>query len=138
MKFMFLLQSDESNPESAAPSDEALTAMGRYNEELMEAGVILAGEGLHPTSEGARVSYAESERSVTDGPFTGSKEILAGFWLIDVPSMDDALEWARRIPLAEGQVEVRRVFELAEFDQSNEYVQKEAEWREKLGPSRTA
>ncbi|WP_166879646.1 YciI family protein [Salinibacterium sp. ZJ450] len=138
MKFMMLLQSDESSPETAGPSEEALNAMGAYNEELMKAGVILAGEGLHPSSTGVRVHYDGDDRTVVDGPFTESKELLAGFWIIQVKDRDEAIEWARRIPLPSGQVEVRQIFDISEFDQDNEYVQKEKEWRETQGESRTA
>ncbi|AMB59958.1 YciI family protein [Microterricola viridarii] len=138
MKFMMLLQSDESNSVTNGPDDDALNRMGRYNEELIKAGVILAGEGLHPTSEGVRLTYDGDDRTVVDGPFTESKELLAGFWIIDVASKEEAIEWAKRIPIPEGQVEVRQVFELADFDQSNEYVQKEKVWREEMGTSRTA
>ncbi|WP_167044712.1 YciI family protein [Salinibacterium sp. ZJ454] len=138
MKFMMLLQSDESSPETAGPSEDALNAMGAYNEELMKAGVILAGEGLHPSSTGVRVHYDGDDRTVVDGPFTESKELLAGFWIIQVKDRDEAIEWARRIPLPSGQVEVRQIFDISEFDQDNEYVQKEKEWRETQGESRTA
>jgi hypothetical protein len=138
MKFMMLLQTDESSPEAAGPSEEALNAMGAYNEELLKAGVILAGEGLHPSSTGVRVQYDGDDRTVVDGPFTESKELLAGFWIIQVKDRDEAIEWARRIPLPEGQVEVRQIFDISEFDQDNEYVKKEKEWRETTGESRTA
>lgn len=138
MKFMMLLQSDEKNSVTNGPDEEALNAMGRYNEELIKAGVMRAGEGLHPSSEGVRLTYSGEERTVVDGPFTESKELLAGFWIIEVASTEEAIEWAKRIPLPEGQVEVRRVFELEEFDQGNEYVQKEKAWREETGTSRTA
>ncbi|WP_167140404.1 YciI family protein [Diaminobutyricimonas sp. TR449] len=139
MKFMMLLQSDESSPEAAAgSSDEALNAMGAYNEELIKAGVMLAGEGLHPSSTGVRVHYDGDERTVVDGPFTESKELLAGFWIIQVRDRDEAIEWARRIPLRTAQVEVRQIFDISEFDQDNEYVKKEKEWREATGESRTA
>jgi hypothetical protein len=138
MKFMMLLQSDESSPEAEGPSEEALNAMGAYNEELIKAGVLLAGEGLHPSSTGVRVQYDGEDRTVVDGPFTESKELLAGFWLIQVKDRDEAIEWARRIPLPTGQVEVRQIFDISEFDQDNEYVKKEHEWREATGESRTA
>jgi hypothetical protein len=138
MKFMLLMQSDESNPLAQAPTEEAMNLMGAYNESLIKAGAMLAGEGLHPSSGGARVTFDGDDRSVTDGPFTESKEILGGFWMIDVASKEEAVEWARRVPLKEGQIEVRRVFELEDFPQENEYVQKEAQWREETGQSRTA
>lgn len=138
MKFMLLMQTDESNPSAQGPTEEDLNLMGAYNESLIKAGVMLAGEGLHPSSAGARVVYDGDDREVIDGPFTESKELLGGFWMIDVASLDEAVEWARRVPLREAQVEVRRVFELADFPQDNEYVQKEAEWRQETGQSRTA
>ena len=138
MKFMLLMQTDESNPQSNGPTEEAMNLMGAYNESLIKAGVMLAGEGLHPSSGGARVLFDGDDREVVDGPFTESKELLGGFWMIDVASRDEAIEWARRIPLREAQVEVRQVFELADFPQDNEYVQKEAQWREDQGKSRTA
>jgi hypothetical protein len=103
------------------PSQEALAAMGRYNEELVKAGVMLAGEGLHPSSKGARVRLsAGSKPTVTDGPFTETKELIAGFWLIEVSSRDEAIEWAKRIPADdEGmEVELRQVFEADDFGEA--------------------
>ncbi|HEY2555756.1 MAG TPA: YciI family protein [Diaminobutyricibacter sp.] len=138
MKYMMILNSDEQIESSATPNEEDLNAMGRYNEELIKAGVLLAGEGLHPSSEGARIEYSGDERTVIDGPFTETKELIAGFWIIQAANKAEALEWARRIPLTSGRVEVRQVFDLSEFPQDNEYVQKEAQWREELGESRTA
>lgn len=138
MKFMLLMQSDESNPQSEGPTEEALNLMGAYNESLMKAGVLLAGEGLHPSSEGVRVHFDGDDREVVDGPFTESTELLGGFWMLEVGSREEAVEWARRVPLREAQIEVRQVFELADFPQDNEYVQKEAQWREELGKPRTA
>lgn len=138
MKYMLLLKSDAATESTAVPTDAELNEMGKYNEELMKAGVILAGEGLHPSSEGVRIDYDGDDRTVTDGPFTEAKELLAGFWILDVSSKEEAIEWARRVPLRTGQIEVRRVFELEDFPQDNEYVQKEAAWREELGQGRTA
>ncbi len=138
MKYMMILNSDEQTESTATPSEEDLNAMGRYNEELIKAGVLLAGEGLHPSSDGARIEYSGDERTVIDGPFTETKELIAGFWIIQAADKAEALEWARRIPLTSGRVEVRQVVDLSEFPQDNEYVQKEAQWREELGESRTA
>jgi hypothetical protein len=138
MKYMLLLKSDAVTESTAVPTDAELNEMGKYNEELIKAGVILAGEGLRPSSEGVRIDYDGDDRTVTDGPFTEAKELLAGFWILDVSSKDEAIEWARRVPLRTGQIEVRRVFELEDFPQDNEYVQKEAVWREELGQGRTA
>jgi len=139
MKFMIMLKADPTNQQDRMPSDDELNAMGRYNEKLIEAGVLLAGEGLHPVETGSWVSFAGDDRSVTDGPFTESKELVAGFWILDVASKDEALVWAKAIPLTEGTVEVRRVFEVEDFNQDNEYVQQEVKWREEHeGSGRTA
>lgn len=92
--------------------------MGAYNEELVRAGVLLAGEGLHPSARGARIRYSGEERSVIDGPFTEAKELIAGFWLIQVKSLAEAIEWARRVPFREGEVEIRQVFEAEDFGEA--------------------
>jgi hypothetical protein len=139
MKYMLILNATEETENAAgAASSEDVDKMGAYNEELIKAGVLLAGEGLHPSIEGARVDYAGDDRVVTDGPFTETKELIAGFWIIQAATKEEALEWARRIPLSSGRVEVRRVFDISEFDQDNEYVQKEKAWREEHGEARTA
>jgi hypothetical protein len=139
MKYMLILKATEQTEAATDPAgEEDLNAMGRYNEELIKAGVLLAGEGLTPSAEGARIDYSGEDRDVTDGPFTETKELIAGFWIIQTASKDEALEWARRIPLTSGAVEVRRVFEVAEFDQDNAYVQQEKKWREDGGEARTA
>jgi hypothetical protein len=138
MKYMLILSANEQSEAGGGPSEDDLNAMGAYNDELIKAGVLLAGEGLHPSSEGARVGYDGDERSVTDGPFTETKELVAGFWIIQAASREEALEWARRIPLTSGRVEVRQVVDVADFDQDNTYVQKEKAWREAGGEARTA
>jgi hypothetical protein len=100
------------------PSQELLTEMGKFNEELVKAGVMLAGEGLHPSSKGARVSFSGSERTVIDGPFAETKELVAGFWLIQVKSLDEAIEWVKRVPNpddGESEIEIRQVFETDDF-----------------------
>ena len=98
------------------PSREILTAMGKFNEELMKAGVMLAGEGLHPTSKGKRVKFSGGKHTITDGPFTESKELIAGFWLWQVRSMDEAVEWLKRSPFDGGtEIEIRQVFEAEDF-----------------------
>ena len=135
---MMILNSDPQTESTAEPDEESLNAMGRYNDELIKAGVLLAGEGLHPSSEGARIEYSGEDRTIVDGPFTETKELIAGFWIIQAANKAEALEWARRIPLESGRVEVRRVFDVSEFPQDNEYVQKEVQWREEHGESRTA
>lgn len=129
MKFMLLLKATEKTESNAMPTDEELNTMGRYNDELIKAGAMLAGEGLHPSADGARVDFSGDDTSVTNGPFSEINEMIAGFWILDLPSLQDAIEWTRRVPLTEGRIEIRQVFEVSEFDQDNEYVQKEAQWR---------
>ena len=116
MRFMILVKASEDSEAGVMPSEELLTAMGRYNEELVKAGVMLAGEGLAPSSKGARVRFSGSERSVVDGPFTETKELIAGFWLLQVKSRDEAIEWIKRAPLDGGaEIEIRQVFEAEDF-----------------------
>jgi len=115
---MILLKANEDTEAGVMPSEQLLTEMGAYNEELVKAGVMLAGEGLHPSSKGARVRFSGSERSVTDGPFTEAKELIAGFWLWQVKSMDEAIEWVKRCPSpheGDAEIEIRRVFEAEDF-----------------------
>jgi hypothetical protein len=103
------------------PSEELLTEMGKFNEELVKAGVMLAGEGLHPSSKGARVRFSGRERSVIDGPFTEAKELVAGYWLIEVKSLDEAIEWVKRVPNpmeGESEIEIRQVFEADDFGEA--------------------
>jgi hypothetical protein len=113
MKFMVLVKGEEDYEAGGMPSSEELAEMGKYNEELANAGVMLAGEGLHPSSKGARISYPD--RKVIDGPFAEAKELLAGFWLIETKSLDEAIEWVKRAPFQEGEVEIRQVFETDDF-----------------------
>lgn len=115
MRFMMLVKANDDSEAGVLPSEEDLTEMGTYNEELVKAGVLLAGEGLHPSSKGARVAFSGGKRTVTDGPFTETKELIAGFWLIQVTSKEEAVEWASRVPFADGVVEVRQVFEADDF-----------------------
>jgi hypothetical protein len=116
MKFMVLVKASEESEAGEMPGEELLTAMGRYNEELVNAGIMLAGEGLHPTSKGARVRFDEGERTVTHGPFPLTVDLLAGFWLWQVASLEEAIEWLRRAPFDGGtEVEIRQVFETEDF-----------------------
>jgi len=115
MRFMMLVKATPESEAGVLPSEEILAAMGRYNEELARAGVMLTGEGLHPSSKGVRVRYSGDRRTVIDGPFAETKELIAGFWLIQVKSLDEAIEWARRVPFQEGEVEIRQVFEAEDF-----------------------
>ena len=115
MRFMILVKANRESEAGVMPSTEELAEMGRYNEELVKAGVLLAGEGLHPSSRGKRVRFDGNKRRVIDGPFSETKELLAGFWLIQVKSPEEAVEWVKRIPFREGEVEIRQVFESEDF-----------------------
>src|SRR5688500_12402081 len=114
MRFMVMVKATEESEAGVMPSEELLTAMGKYNEELVKAGVMLAGEGLHPSSKGARVRFSGKERTVVDGPFAETKELVAGFWLIQVKSKEEAIEWVKRCPNPmneDSEIEIRQVFE---------------------------
>ncbi len=121
MRFMILLKANEDTEAGVLPSEELLTEMGKFNEELVNAGVMLAGEGLHPSSRGARVKFSEGKTTVIDGPFTETKELLAGFWIWQVDSLEEAIEWVKRIPnphgegAEEAEIEIRQVFETEDF-----------------------
>ncbi len=116
MRFMVMVPASEESEAGVLPSTELIAAMGKYNEELVKAGVMLAGEGLHPTSKGARVRFSGHERTVIDGPFTESKELIAGFWLFQVRSKEEAIEWVKRAPFGDGvEIEIRQVFEMEDF-----------------------
>jgi hypothetical protein len=115
MRFMVLVKATPESEAGELPTTELLAEMGKYNEELAKAGVMLAGEGLHPSSKGARVRFSGSERTVIDGPFTETKELIAGFWLWQVRSKEEAIEWLKRAPFKEGEVELRQVFEADDF-----------------------
>jgi hypothetical protein len=118
MRVMVIVKATTSSESGEMPSEALLTAMGKYNEELVSAGIMLAGEGLHPSAKGKRVRFSGPKRTVTDGPFTETKELVAGFWLWQVRSMEEAVEWVRRCPnpMAEdSDIEIRRVFESEDF-----------------------
>jgi hypothetical protein len=115
MRFMVLVKASEQSEAGELPSQELLEEMGKYNEELAKAGVMLAGEGLHPSSKGARVRFSGRERTVVDGPFAETKELIAGFWLIETKSLEEAIEWVKRAPFEEDEVEIRQVFEADDF-----------------------
>jgi hypothetical protein len=119
MRFMMMVKGDERSEAGVMPTEQELEDMAKYNEQLVKAGVLLSGDGLQATSKGAKVRYAGSKRTVIDGPFTESKEIVAGYWLIQVKSKAEAIEWAKRVPFTEGEVEVRQVFELEDFGSSD-------------------
>ena len=116
MRFMVIVKASAETEAGALPSAEILQAMGRYNEQLVKAGVMLAGEGLHPSSRGARVKFNGSQRTVTDGPFAETKELIAGFWLWQVKSKEEAIGWLKRAPFGGGaEVELRQVYEAEDF-----------------------
>ncbi len=118
MRFMILVKADKNSEAGVMPSRELLEAMGKYNEELAKAGALLAGEGLHPSSKGARVRFSGDKRTVVDGPFAETKELIAGFWLIQVQSKAEAIEWVKRVPNPTGEqfeIEIRQVFEADDF-----------------------
>jgi hypothetical protein len=118
MRVMVMVKGTEESEAGQMPSQELLTEMGNFNEELVKAGVMLAGEGLHPSAKGARIQFSGDKRTVIDGPFTESKELVAGYWLWQVRSMDEAIEWAKRCPNPTGQdgvLEIRPVFETEDF-----------------------
>jgi hypothetical protein len=133
MRFMVLVKATKSSEEGVLPSEELLAAMGKYNEELVKAGVMLAGEGLHPSSKGARVRFEGEKRTVIDGPFVETKELVAGFWLWKCASLQEAIEWARRCPNPmpeESELEIRQVFEAEDF--GAEFTPELREQEEKL------
>jgi len=119
MRFMILVKADKNTEAGAMPSETLLKDMMKYNEELVTAGVLLAGEGLQPTSKGARVRFSGAKRTVIDGPFAETKELVAGFWLWQVKSKAEAIEWLKRAPFEDTEVEIRQVFETEDFAPSD-------------------
>jgi hypothetical protein len=136
MRFMVIVKADKNSEAGVMPNREILTAMGKFNEELVKAGVMLAGEGLHPTSKGKRVRFSGGKHTITDGPFTESKELIAGFWLWQVRSMEEAVEWLKRSPFDGGaEIEIRQVFEADDFgaELTPELREQEARLRTQAG-----
>jgi len=118
MRFMVMIKANADSEAGKMPSEELIAAMTSYNEQLVKAGVMLAGEGLHPSSRGARVRFAGNNRTVVDGPFAETKELIAGFWIIQVKSKEEAVEWVKRCPNpmeGEGEIEIRQIFDAEEF-----------------------
>jgi len=135
MRVMVIVKENEESEAGVMPSEEILAAMGKYNEQLVDAGIMLAGEGLHPSSKGVRVRFSGDERTVTDGPFAETKELIAGFWLWQVDSMDHALEWLKKAPFDGGtEIEVRPVFEAEDFGEefTPELREQEERLRERI------
>jgi hypothetical protein len=115
MRFMVIVKADANSEAGVMPDQKILTEMGNYNEKLVKAGVMLAGEGLHPSSKGARVRFSGDEKTVIDGPFAETKELVAGFWLWEAKSLDEAVEWVKRAPFEDTEIEIRQVFEADDF-----------------------
>src|SRR3982751_4758095 len=115
MRFMILVKANKDSEAGVMPTAEMLTEMGKFNEELVNAGVMLAGEGLHPSSKGARVQFSGGKPAVVDGPFAETKELVAGYWIWKVSSKDEAIEWLKRAPFQDEEVEVRQIFEAEDF-----------------------
>jgi hypothetical protein len=139
MRFMIIVKANGESETGTLPDAKQLEEMGKFNEELVKAGVMLAGEGLHPSSKGARVRFDGKNRTVIDGPFSESKELVAGFWLWQVRSRAQAIEWLKRAPFQEGEVEIRQVHETEEFaasDPTGELRAKEEQLRKTLESQR--
>ena len=133
MRFMVIVKATEASENGVMPSEELLAAMGRYNEELVAAGIMQAGEGLHPSSRGVRVRFSGADRSVIDGPFAETKELIAGFWLWEVASLAECVEWVKRCPNpmpGDSEIEIRQVFEAEDF--GAEFTPKLREQEERL------
>jgi hypothetical protein len=118
MRFMVLVKADKDSEAGIMPSEELLAAMGKYNEELVNAGVMLAGDGLHPSSKGARVKFEGKMTSVIDGPFAETKELLAGFWIWKCDSLEDGINWLQKAPFEGTEVEIRQIFEMEDFGEA--------------------
>ena len=134
MRFMVMVKANEDSEAGVLPSEELLTEMGKFNEELVKAGVLLAADGLQPSSKGARVKFSGRQRTVIDGPFSETKELIAGYWVWQVKSKEEAIEWAKRIPNPtgdDGEIEIRQVFEADDF--GAEFTPELREQEERLG-----
>jgi hypothetical protein len=140
MRFMLQVRADRDTEAGVMPKKELVAAMGRFNEEMMQAGIMLAGEGLQPSSKGARVAFASGKPTVVEPPFADPTELIAGFWIIDVASREAAIDWARRAPFEDGVIEIRQVFEASDFPPEilpPEDAAREQAWRDQqrnLGP----
>ena len=139
MRFMMIVKANKDSEAGKMPSEELLSAMGKYNEELMKAGALVDLTGLQPSSKGARIKISGGKRLVIDGPFAETKELVAGFWLWQVKSKDEAIEWLKRAPFEDTEVEIRQVFEAPDFapsDPSGKLMKKEEELRKKVEAQR--
>jgi hypothetical protein len=118
MRFMMIVKASDDSERGQMPTEQELREMGQYNEQLVNAGVMLAGEGLHASSKGARVRFSNRKPVVVDGPFAETKELIAGFWIIQVASREEAIEWARRVPFVDGEIELRQIAEAEDFGEA--------------------
>ena len=134
MRFMVIVKADKTTEAGVLPDEKLLTEMGKFNEELVKAGVMLAGEGLQPSSKGARVRFSGNKTSVIDGPFAETKELVAGFWLWEAKSLEEAVEWVKRAPFQDTEIEIRQVFEAEDFgaEFTPELREQEARLREQI------
>ena len=146
MRFMVIVKANKDSEAGVLPDEKMLLEMGKYNEELAKAGIMLAGEGLQASAKGARVRFDGKKRTVIDGPFAESKELVAGFWLWQVKSKEEAIEWLKRAPFQEGEVEIRQVFENEDFGEAltpevaalEERIRKQGGYAEREGPRPSA
>ncbi len=140
MRFMVMVKANKESEAGVLPDEKLLADMGKFNEELVKAGVLLAAEGLHPSSKGARVKFSGNKRTVVDGPFSETKELIAGFWLFQVKSLDEAIEWIKRspnpFPNKESEIEIRQVFEADEF--GDEFTPELRKQEERIGKQMAA
>jgi len=132
MRFVVFVKASKDSEAGVMPSEQELLEMTKYNEELVKAGAMLAGEGLHPSSKGTRIRYTGGKRTVIDGPFGETKELVAGFWILQVKSQAEAIEWLKRAPFKEGEVEIRQIFDAEDFAYAPEAMAKEQELRSKI------
>lgn len=141
MRFMILVKADQNSEAGVMPSEQLLAEMGRFNEELVQAGIMQAGEGLHPSSKGARVRFSGKDRKVIDGPFAETKELIAGFWIWKCASLQEAIDWVKRCPnpmLGESEIEIRQIFEAEDFGEEFTPELREQEERLRAEVSRQA
>jgi hypothetical protein len=136
MRFMLIVKASKESEAGVLPDERALGDMAKFNEEMVKAGVMLAGDGLQASSKGARVRFGGGKPTVTDGPFAETKDLVAGYWIIQAKSKDEAVAWARRVPFEEGEIEIRQLFELEDFG-SSPAVDHHAELREKLSKAKS-
>ncbi len=136
MRFMLIVKASKESEAGVLPDEKALGDMAKFNEEMVKAGVMLAGDGLQASSKGARVRFGGGKPTVTDGPFAETKDLVAGYWIIQAKSKDEAVAWARRVPFEEGEIEIRQLFELEDFG-SSPAVDHHAELREKLSKAKS-